>query len=149
MAFGTQGIDLTFNVSPNSAGFGQYVMVKLDTAGGSALNDVIVGAANTDSCLGVCQDAGGPATTLGGAEANNTAGMSVRVRTFGVSKIQCASAVTRGDLLVCGAAGQVATAPALAATTVRIVGIALDTTSAQGDLVSAFIFPMASSIANA
>lgn len=149
MAVATEGLDLTFNVSPNSAGIAQYTLVKLDTAGGSAFGDVINTTSNLDSALGIVQDSGGPATTLNGAEANNTAGMSVRVRCYGVSKAVAGAAVTRGDLLVTNASGQVITAPALAATDVRIIGVAFDAATALGDLITVYLTPFAVSLVNA
>lgn len=138
-------------VSPNAAsGIGQYCFVKLDTAGGSNMQDVVPAAANTDSSLGVNQDVGDTTTTLGGAAINATAGQSVRVRMTGISKVSIASAVAKGDLLVIsGTAGQVATAPATGATSVRIVGQALQAGTNAGDLVSCVLFPMASSIVSA
>ena len=149
MAIEIPGLDLPMQVSPNSAGFGQYCAVKLDLAGGSAMFDCIVGATNTDVIIGINQDEGGAITSLGGSAPNVTAGESIRVRVSGVTKAQIASGVARGDLLVCGAWGQLATAPALGATDVRVVGIALEAGTNQGDLVSVLLTPLAVSLVNA
>lgn len=153
MAVELPGLDLPMMASPNaSTGIGQYCFVKLDTAGGSAMGDVIPAVANTDAAIGVNQDVGDTTTTLGGSPVNVAAGQSCRVRFMGLTKVSIASAVAKGDLLVVTAAGQVQTAPALTGTTptsVHIVGQALQAGTNAGDLVTAILFPMASSIVQA
>jgi hypothetical protein len=151
MAFEVPVFDAALKASPNaSSGIGQFCAVKLDTAGGSDVLDCIPATANTDAVIGINQDVGGPTTTLGGAAVNVSAGLSMRVRQLGITKAQIASAVTRGDLLVVsGSSGQLATAPALAATSVRIVGQALQSGTNAGDIITVLLTPMASSIVNA
>lgn len=151
MAVELPGLDVPMFASPNAAsGIGQYCVVKLDTAGGSAMQDVVPAAANTDTAIGVNQDVGDTTITLGGAAINVAAGQSCRVRHSGISKISIASAVAKGDLLVVsGSAGQVATAPALGATNVRVIGQALQAGTNAGDLVSVLLFPFGSSLVNA
>lgn len=151
MAFENPVFDIPMRASANaSSGIAQFCAVKLDTAGGSDVLDCIPAAANTDTVVGINQDVGSATTTLNGAPVNVSAGESMRVRQLGITKAQIASAVTRGDLLVVsGASGQLATAPALAATTVHIVGIALQSGTNAGDLVAVLLTPLASSLANA
>lgn len=149
----SQGVeDLPMRAGPNaSSNIKQYTAVKLDTGSGGADTDVVPAAANTDTVVGINQDVGGPTTTLGGAGADVTPGQSMRVRSFGVSRARVtASGCTRGDLLVVGdSAGRLQTAPALAATTVHIVGIALQTAANLDDVVPVLLTPYASSLANA
>lgn len=151
MAFEVPVFDAALRVSANAgSGIGQFCAVKLDVAGGSDVLDCIPASANTDFVIGINQDVGQATTTLNGAPVNASAGESIRVRQLGITKAQIASAVNRGDLLVVsGASGQLATAPALAATTVRIVGVALQSGTNAGDVISVLLTPAASSIANA
>lgn len=154
MAFEVPVFDMGLRASVNATGgIGQFCAVKLDTAAGSDVLDCILAAANTDAVIGINQDVGSATTTLGGAPVAVAAGESMRVRQLGVTKAQAASAITRGDLLVVGnASGQLATAPALTGTTatsVHIVGIALQSATAVGDIISVLLTPMASSIVQA
>ena len=151
MAFEVPIFDASLRVSANaSSGIGQFCAVKIDVAGGSDVLDCIPASANTDFVIGINQDVGSTTTTLNGAPVNAAAGQSIRVRQLGITKAQIASAVTRGDLLVVsGSSGQLATAPALAATTVRIVAQALQSGTNAGDEIAVILTPGASSLANA
>lgn len=148
MAYENWGLEIPLQVSPNAgSGIAQYAAVKLDAAG--SFSDCLPGAANTDAIVGFNQDMGGPILTLGGAPPNATSGQSIRVRISGMTKANAASAISLGDLLVVTAAGAVQTAPALAATSVRIIGQAMEAAVEAGDLITVLLYPMASSIVNA
>ncbi len=154
MAFEDIVWNTSMRVSANAAsGIGQFCAVKLDVAGGSDVHDCIPATANTDAVIGINQDMGSATTTLGASAPNATAGESISVCVLGKCKAQVASAVSRGDLLVvANSTGQLATAPALTGTTatsVHIVGIAMQAGTAAGDVITVLLTPMASSIVQA
>jgi hypothetical protein len=148
MAYENWGLEIPLQVSPNAgSGIAQYAAVKLDAA--ASFGDCLPGAANTDAIVGFNQDAGGPTLTLGGTPPVASSGQSIRVRISGMTKANAGGAISLGDLLVVGAAGVVNTAPALAATSVHIVGQAMEAAVEAGDIITVLLFPMASSIVNA
>lgn len=151
MAFGGAGVfDLPAQVSPNSAGIPQYAVVVFDTAGGSGPYDMIAVANATTLPIGVNQSAGGPPTPGGTIAPNATAGQSIDVRVVGVTKCIAGAAIATANTPVsANASGQVVAAAAAGATNSYIVGIALTTAAAAGDLVTVLLTPGATTQVNA
>ncbi len=98
----------------------QYDAVKTPAA-------LVVGAAATDTLIGIVQD---------GADANAT---SVAVCIFGITRAVAHAAITKGDLLEAAAAGRLATHSTTS--TKPVVGVALETATAQDDEIEIFLFP--------
>ncbi len=112
--------------------------------------DAILPAANTTLCIGVNQSVGGPPTPGGTIAAPCTPGQSIEVRVLGISKCIAGAAIAAaGTALTVNSSGQVVAAAAAGATSTYIVGIALTTSAASGDLISVLLLPGTSQIVNA
>lgn len=103
-----------------------YRLVKF----GSADGQVVQGAAAGDAIFGV-------ADNLGQA----TVGARVDVVQDGLAEAEAGAAITRGALLISDASGRVITATAAAGTNVRIIGIALASAGAAGDIIPISVEP--------
>jgi hypothetical protein len=148
MAFEVTGLEFALQVSANaSAGIPQFAAVKLDASGN--VGDCILAATSTDPTVGFNQDMGGAITTLAGAPPVCTSGQSIRVRFNGITKANASAAISLGDLLMVTTSGQVATATAPAATSIHIVGQAMEAATEAGDIITVLLFPLGSSIVNA
>lgn len=88
---------------------------------------LVVGAAATDTCIGIVED---------GVAANATV---CPVCIFGITRARASAAITRGDLLEAAAAGEVATHSTTS--TKPVVGIALEAATAANDEIEIFLFP--------
>lgn len=92
---------------------------------------LVVGAASTDTCVGIIEDAADAAAT------------NVAVTLFGITRANAHDgSIARGDLLEAAAAGRVDTHSGTS--TKPVVGIALEASSAQDDLIEIFLFPQSS-----
>lgn len=98
---------------------GQYCFVTTNSSARVALS---AAAANAD---GILQDK------------PSAAGKSCIVAVAGISKVVASAAITKGDLVGCAASGQARTAAA----SDYIHGRALETASAQGQIISILLKP--------
>lgn len=147
---GAMGFDLAAQVSPNAVTIPQYSVVTHDTAGGSGPFDMILAVAATTFPVGVVQSVGGPPTPGGTIAAANTPGQSIDVRVSGITKCVAGAAIAAAGTLVSAAAGgQVVAAAAPGATNSYVIGIALSTAAAAGDLVAVLLTPGATTQVNA
>lgn len=101
-----------------------YRIVKLGTADGQ----VVQAAAATDAAIGI-------ADNLGQA----SAGYRVEVIHEGIAEIEAGAAITRGALLMADASGRGITATASAGSNVAIVGRALNSAAAAGEIVNVLV----------
>lgn len=99
-----------------------YRIVKLGTSDGN----VVQAAAATDAAIGV-------ADNLGQA----TAGSRVDVAKSGPVEVEAGAAITRGALLMSDASGRAITAAASAGSNVRVIGVALVSAGAAGEIITA------------
>lgn len=114
-----------------------FKIVKTFQVGASALTvgklvktpaALVVAAAATDTAIGVVED---------GYDANAT---EAAVCLFGVCRIEAHDgSVVKGELLEAAAAGRVDTHDGTS--TKPVVGMALESSNAQGDLIEIFLFP--------
>lgn len=114
-----------------------FKIVKTFPAGASALSKgqlvktpaaLVVGAASTDTCIGVVED---------GVDANAT---ETPVCLFGVTRVLAHDGdIVKGDLLEAAASGRVDTHSTTS--TKPVIGMALEASAAQGDLIEVFLFP--------
>lgn len=120
---GVTAVTLTASGDYSSGGIAQYSVVKLNASG--KIGDVIV-ATTGDFPDGIIQ------TNSKG----NGPGNTCAVRRAGISKVLAGAAITLGDLVYVGdTSGRVKTVPADGATSVYIVGQALEAATAAGDVI--------------
>lgn len=109
----------TFPVGAAALAVGQ--LVKTPAA-------LVEGALSTDTCIGVVED---------GYDANAT---EAAVCLFGITRVQAHDgSIVKGELLEAAAAGRVDTHSTTS--TKPVIGMALESSSAQGDLIEIFLFP--------
>ncbi len=116
-------ITKTFNAEGTIS---QYRIVKV----GAADNGVLQATAVSESLLGVCVTPSGVVS-----------GDRVDVQMFGECLIECGGAITRGAEITTDANGKAVAAAPAAGTNNRIVGIALATTLASGDIMPVLLVP--------
>ena len=89
---------------------------------------LVVGASATDTCIGIIEDSCDAAAT------------NVAVTLFGVTRANAHDgSIARGDLLEAAASGRVDTHSTTS--TKPVIGMALEASSAQDDLIEIFLFP--------
>ncbi len=120
---GVTAITLDSAGNYSSGGIPQYSVVQLNTAG--SIGDVIVGA------VGVF-----PEGVIQTNSKNNGPKNTCAVRYTGTSKVLASAAITIGQLVyVADSSGRVGPIPADGATSVYIVGQALQAATAVGDII--------------
>lgn len=103
-----------------------YRVVKFGTADGAVIQSTAAGDAHV-----------GVADSLGQA----TAGTRVDVVQGGIAEAEAGAAITRGALLSVDASGRVITAAASAGTNVGVIGRALVSAGAAGEIINILIAP--------
>lgn len=103
-----------------------YRVVKF----GSADGQVVQAAAATDASIGIADNLG-----------QGTAGSRVDVALSGTAEAEAGAAITRGVLLSVDSSGRVITAAASAGSNVRVIGIAMASASAAGEIIPVSINP--------
>ena len=115
------------------------VLIRNYTAGGaitafravrlSAAETVVQVTAATDAAIGFCMDVA-PAT-----------GERVDVVHIGIAFAEAQGVVSLGDLLAITAIGRVITAAPAAGVNARIIGMALEASTATGDIIRVLVLP--------
>jgi len=120
----SHGLNLSFKAGAN---IGEYNVVKFDGSG-----NVIPATAASDQAVGVAQ-----------YEAQSGQGVAVTV--MGYSKVVASGAISAGSRLKAAANGQVAAAggESAGAGTINVIGIAISSADAAGDIIEAVLFPVA------
>lgn len=103
-----------------------YRVVKFGTADGV----VIQSAAAADAHIAIADNLG-----------QNTAGARVDVILDGIADAEAGAAITRGALLACDSSGRVITAAASAGANVRVIGVALASAGAAGEIIPVNVEP--------
>ena len=112
------------NFVAGTGGVRQFRLVVFGAADG----EVIEATAATQSLLGVsCQ----PGTAAAGQRAD--------VALNGIADVEAGAAITRGALLTSDAQGRVIAATASAGSNVRIIGVAMVSAGAAGDIIQALL----------
>jgi hypothetical protein len=116
MAFDISGVDITLEAGADLSAK-QYFLVAIASDGQI---DPAGDGANVDGVLQNDPDDAGKAAT---------------VRISGVSKVVCGAAITKGDKVASDAAGKAVTA----ASSDRVIGRALQTTTADGQILAVLL----------
>lgn len=103
-----------------------YRAVKFGTADGQ----VIQAAAAADALVGVADNLG-----------QSTAGRRVDVVLDGIAEAEVGAAVTRGALLSADSSGRVIAATAAAGANVRVIGVAMASATAAGEIIPIAVQP--------
>lgn len=103
-----------------------YRVVKF----GSADGNVVQAAAAADASFGI-------ADNLGQA----TSGSRVDVIQDGIAEAEAGAAITRGALLTADASGRVVAAAPASGSNVRVIGVALATAAAAGEIIPVSVEP--------
>lgn len=103
-----------------------YRVVKFGTADGQ----VIQSAAAADAHVGVADNLG-----------QSTAGHRVDVVLDGMAEAEVGAGVTRGALLTADAGGRVIAAAASAGANVRVIGVAMASATAEGEIIPIAVQP--------
>lgn len=103
-----------------------YRVVKFGTAAGQ----VVQAAAAADALVGVADNLG-----------QDTAGSRVDVILEGIAEATAGAAITRGALLSADSSGRVITAAASAGANVRVIGVAMDSAAAAGEIIPINVAP--------
>lgn len=101
-----------------------YRIVKLGTADGQ----VVQATAATDAAIGVSDNLG-----------QDTAGYRVEVVHNGIAEVTAGAAITRGALVMADSSARVITATASAGANVAIVGRALNSAGAAGEVINVLL----------
>lgn len=103
-----------------AGGVAKDTLVKLLT---TADETVVASAGITDETFGV-------------AQTTQSAGDQVSVQTYGVARVIASAAITAGDKLMFATGAKVATA---SGATAKVVGVALEAATADGQVIKAFL----------
>lgn len=115
-----------------TAAVGQWKCVILATTANERVTEAGLGAA----VFGVCQE------DVSAADAVNLKVANIRI--LGISNCVASAAITRGARVAAAADGKVVTAAPAVGVNANIVGIALESTTADGDHVHVLLTPGAS-----